>query len=282
MLLQTNSSIGFDSGVGSVAQEKPTVEKHSAILDKAAVVLALIQSLDHETFLDRRSSSRHENDFVSGFHHAILAELKHGFLHQFFRLFQGIYQNGMHAQHETRRLAGDGDAGRQNERRHAGTELADVSGHFPGIAQNDNEFGIDVNDGRDGTRGDTLSSSQLSSFGHDRVSDGLIQRVVISGLFGIDDRSAHNVDGLFKVGTVGRFSRQHDSIGSVINSIGHVGTFGTSGTWVVDHALEHLCGGNDGLAGNVGLADHKLLGQKDLGGRDLHTELCFEEWKGPI
>jgi hypothetical protein len=39
------------------------------------------------------------------------------------------------------------------------------------------------------------------------------------------------------------------------------------------HGLEHLGGTDDGLAGNVALGDHHLLGHEDLRRRDLDTEV---------
>ena len=68
-------------------------------------------------------------------------------------------------------------------------------------------------------------------------------------------------------------SNLHDSVGTVQNGVGNIGTFGTSRTGVGDHGLEHLGGGNNRLSGNVGLTDHHLLGQENLFGRDFHTKI---------
>mmetsp|Transcript_28672 Transcript_28672/g.67156 ORF Transcript_28672/g.67156 Transcript_28672/m.67156 type:complete len:366 (-) Transcript_28672:68-1165(-) len=73
--------------------------------------------------------------------------------------------------------------------------------------------------------------------------------------------------------TVGRLSGKHDAIGTVQDGIGHIGTFGTGGTGVVDHGFQHLCGCDDGLSGNVGPTNHEFLRQKDLFGRDFHTQV---------
>jgi hypothetical protein len=61
-----------------------------------------------------------------------------------------------------------------------------------------------------------------------------------------------------------RLSGQHDSIGSVIDSICNIGTLRTSRARVVHHAFKHLRRRNDRLSGDVGLANQILLRQKDL------------------
>ena len=48
----------------------------------------------------------------------------------------------------------------------------------------------------------------------------------------------------------------------------------TSGARIVDHAFKHLSGSDDGLSGDVGLADHHLLSEEDLLGRDLHAQIA--------
>ena len=83
----------------------------------------------------------------------------------------------------------------------------------------------------------------------------------------------HHGDRLLGVVALGGLARQHDTVSTVKDGVANVGNLSTGGAGVVGHALEHLGGANDGLAGNVALGDHHLLGDEDLRGRDLDTEV---------
>jgi hypothetical protein len=83
----------------------------------------------------------------------------------------------------------------------------------------------------------------------------------------------HHGNRLLGVVALGGLAGQHDTVRAVKDGVANVGNLSTGRAGVVGHALEHLGGGNDGLAGNVALCDHHLLGDEDLGGRDLDTEV---------
>jgi hypothetical protein len=83
----------------------------------------------------------------------------------------------------------------------------------------------------------------------------------------------HHSHGLDRVVTLGSLTRQHDAVSSIENGVANVADFGTGGAGVVGHGLQHLGGTDGGLACNVALCDHHLLGDEDLAGRDLDTKV---------
>lgn len=82
------------------------------------------------------------------------------------------------------------------------------------------------------------------------------------------------MDGLVGVGTLGSLARQHDAVRTVSDGVADVANLGTSGPGVLDHALEHLSGADDGLAGNVAHGNHLLLGGEHLGGGNLDAQIA--------
>ena len=83
----------------------------------------------------------------------------------------------------------------------------------------------------------------------------------------------HHLDSLTRVVTLCGLTGQHDTVSTVQNGVGNVGDLSTGGAGVVGHGLEHLSGADDGLALDVALGDHHLLGDEHLGGGDLDTEV---------
>ena len=141
--------------------------------------------------------------------------------------------------------------------------------YIPG-GQDHDGTGIEFQTGADGSHGDGLDSgggtrskvAQLVE--HLEVRDGDLSQQ--TGL-------VHHLDGLAGVRTLGGLTRQHDTIGTIQNGVGDIRHLSTSGTRVVRHGLEHLSGTDDGLTLDVTLGDHHLLGDEDLGGRDLDTKI---------
>ena len=84
---------------------------------------------------------------------------------------------------------------------------------------------------------------------------------------------AHHTNSLARVGTLGGFTRQHDTVRTIEHGVGNIRHLSTGGTRVVCHGLQHLSGANDGLALDVTLGDHHLLSDEDLGGGDLDTQV---------
>mmetsp|Transcript_17158 Transcript_17158/g.31017 ORF Transcript_17158/g.31017 Transcript_17158/m.31017 type:complete len:389 (+) Transcript_17158:622-1788(+) len=105
------------------------------------------------------------------------------------------------------------------------------------------------------------------------VTDGMVHLVVITTLFGLTTGSCHDINSLSKVTSVGRLSRQHDGISSIVDGIGDITALCSGWTGTVDHTFQHLRGRNDGLSSNVGSPNHHFLCQKHLGGRDFHSQV---------
>jgi len=83
----------------------------------------------------------------------------------------------------------------------------------------------------------------------------------------------HHGDSLLGVASLGRFSRQHDTVGSIENSIANVADFSTGRSGVVGHGFQHLGGADGRLASHVALGDHHLLGDEDLSWRNFNTQV---------
>jgi hypothetical protein len=152
------------------------------------------------------------------------------------------------------------------------SELGYISGSSSSLTQYNNNLGIHINGSLDSTGSKRLSGRQVATFGNSGIAYALKEGIVIARTFGFATDAGHDLDGLLKVRSIGRFSRKHDTVTSIVNGIGDIGTFGASGAGIADHGFQHLGGSNDGLSGNVGLANHHLLGKEDLGRRDFHLQ----------
>lgn len=84
---------------------------------------------------------------------------------------------------------------------------------------------------------------------------------------------AHLPDGLVGIATLGSLTRQHHAVSAVSDGVADVANLGASGPGVLDHALKHLGGADDGLASHVAHGDHLLLGSKHLSSGNLDTEV---------
>ena len=60
---------------------------------------------------------------------------------------------------------------------------------------------------------------------------------------------------LQRVVSLGRFSGEHDAVGAVEDSVGHVGGFGTGRPRLGHHRLQHLGGADHALRGLVALGN---------------------------
>src|SRR5262249_27064051 len=86
-------------------------------------------------------------------------------------------------------------------------------------------------------------------------------------------RLMHDRDCLFRIIALGRFTTQHDAVGTIQYRITHVADFSTCRPGIVCHALKHLSCADGGFAGNVTLGDHHLLRNEDLSGRYLNAQI---------
>lgn len=98
-----------------------------------------------------------------------------------------------------------------------------------------------------------------------------------NGNLGEQASLVHHGDGLLGVVTLGGLSGQHDTVGAVQDCVTDIGNLGAGWARVVGHALQHLGGANDGLAGHVALGDHHLLGNEHLGWWDLDTKVTTSD-----
>ncbi|GBE58879.1 hypothetical protein BOVATA_003720 [Babesia ovata] len=92
-------------------------------------------------------------------------------------------------------------------------------------------------------------------------------------VFGLEAELGHDLDTVHRVLAAGGFARKHDTVSTVQNSVDDIGRLSPGRPGVVDHGLEHLGGGDDGLGGFVALPDHVFLRDADLLDRDFHTEV---------
>lgn len=141
--------------------------------------------------------------------------------------------------------------------------------HVPG-GQNYDGTGVQLQRGADGSHGAGLGGL---SGARSKVTQLIEDVEVRNSNLGQQTGVGHHLDGLARVVTLGGLTRQHDTVSAVENSVGDIGNLGTSGTGVVCHGLQHLGGTDDGLALDVALGDHHLLGKEHLGGGDLNTEI---------
>jgi hypothetical protein len=100
-----------------------------------------------------------------------------------------------------------------------------------------------------------------------------VQRSVGDGSLGQQASLMHDTNRLNGVVSLGGLSGQHDTVGSVKNGVSNIRNLSTGGAGVVSHRLKHLGSANDGLSSEVALGDHHLLGNEDLGGGDLNSEI---------
>jgi hypothetical protein len=136
--------------------------------------------------------------------------------------------------------------------------------------KNENGTGVLLEGSRDSGHGAGLSGGDGTRSQAPELVEGVDVR---NGDLGEKAGLVHHGNGLLGVVALGGLTRQHDTVGAVKDGVANIGNLSTGGAGVVGHALEHLGGGDDGLAGNVALGDHHLLGDEDLGGRDLDTEI---------
>ena len=111
---------------------------------------------------------------------------------------------------------------------------------------------------------------------HEVLEDG----VVVDVRLGLAADVSHDGDSLDGVGAGGGLAGEHDGVGAVEDGVGDVGGLRAGGAGGAGHGLEHLGGGDDGLAGFVAALDHALLREEDLLEVDLHAEVTARDHDG--
>jgi hypothetical protein len=100
---------------------------------------------------------------------------------------------------------------------------------------------------------------------------------VVHVAFGFDDDARHDGNGFAGILAAGGFGGEHDGVGAVENGVGDVAGFGARGARVFDHRLEHLRGGDYGLAPGGGAADDVLLNDWDFFRRHFYAEIAASD-----
>lgn len=168
------------------------------------------------------------------------------------------------------RVAGGAGVARNHDDRADGSVLGDEAGGLTTGGEDEDGTGVLLERGGDSGHGARLGGRN----GDGSESAELIEGVDVGdGDFGEQASLVHDGNGLLGVVTLGSLTGQHDTVGTVEDSVTDIRNLSTGGAGVVGHGLEHLGGANDGLAGNVALGDHHLLGDEDLGRRDLDTQI---------
>lgn len=161
-------------------------------------------------------------------------------------------------------VAGDHDDGADR------AVLAESTGGVAGGGQDKDSTGVELNGGRDSSHGNGVNGVDGA---RGQVTELVEDRDVRDGDLSEETGLVHHADGVLGVLALSGLTRKHDAVSTVENSVGNVRNLSTSGAGVVGHGLEHLSGADDGLASDVALGDHHLLGNEDLGGGDLNTEI---------
>ena len=134
------------------------------------------------------------------------------------------------------------------------TEAREVARRTAREAVGDDGLGIDVADatysllGQEGRRG-----ADFLGVGHFIV----VVQCQVSLCLTYD--TSHGLYSLEGVLTVGRFAREHDSVGAIVDGVGDVADLCTGGQGIVDHRVEHLRSDDDGLLGIDALLDDHAL-----------------------
>mmetsp|Transcript_19574 Transcript_19574/g.41013 ORF Transcript_19574/g.41013 Transcript_19574/m.41013 type:complete len:243 (+) Transcript_19574:134-862(+) len=240
-----------------------------------AIVIPFLSILHifHLNLIRRTTSKRYprnNNHRISNFRNPRNPTLPQNFLRQLHGLFERIHDEGITPLQKSKALTSHLRARRENRNGHTGTELGNMTSRRSRLGKDDDAFGSDVDGGLDGRGRQRFGRRKLVSL-PDGISHRLIQFVPVDGTFRLAARAHHDLDGLTEVLSVGRLAGEHDGVGSVVARVGDVGTFGAGGAGVFDHGFEHLGGGDDGFAGDVGFADHVFLGEEDFFGWDFHS-----------
>ena len=99
------------------------------------------------------------------------------------------------------------------------------------------------------------------------------QRFIIDIGFRAFRNPGHSAHSLYGIFTSGRFTRQHNGAGPVVNGVGYVGRFSAGGAGVVHHGIQHLCGCYHLLAGSTGLINQFFLDNRDFFQRNFNTQV---------
>lgn len=147
-----------------------------------------------------------------------------------------------------------------------GADLGGVAGAGAG----DDDFGSDASGDFNGGFGDVVAGHEVGALLNNGEGDtgGFFLCFYFLGYIG------HGLDGFDGVFAVGGFAAEHECVGAVVDGVGDIGYFGSSGTGIVDHGVEHLGGGDDGFYFSGGRSNHHFLNIRYFFGGDFDAEVA--------
>ena len=236
---------------------------------------AVEQEAAHQVDADHVGSAGHAHRYTGGDHHqvalmdqATLLRRLHGEVHQ----LVGVAGIGHHQRHHAE-IQGHLAAHLliQQTGHHGGgrAEAADHLGGGAPLADGDDCVGADVGGGGTGGVGRSGGNGQAAGAGQTLHPLGVVDLAFCPLGDGI-----HGLHGLHRVLARGGLAGEHDGGGAVIDGVGHVGDLRPGGTGMLHHGVQHLSGGDGGLAAGHALGDHLLLQNGDLRKVDLHAHVA--------
>ena len=178
-------------------------------------------------------------------------------VHRVLKQIVGVAFLADHQRHHTpaqRQLPPDRSGGRAADNHAAGTILRDHTRRGAGLGHSNNGAG-----------------PQIMGRGHGGVADGAGDvrlgavfalaeaALIVNAGLGPQSDPRHGLHGFQRIHTRGGLAGEHNGAGAVVDSVGHVGGFRTSGAGVLHHGIQHLGRGNGRLARRVALLDEHLL-----------------------
>ena len=219
------------------------------------------------------SVAMNDHDGLAGIGNSIPLEALHALIDGTVGVLERVEEHALGALEDTEGLASGGGAAGKDNNGHLGAELGNLAGSGASLGGNNDGLGVDVNGGLHSRGGNGLRGGKVTVTAESRVTDGLVKSIEVDGALGLAAGTGHDGNGSLGVLTVGGLAGKHHAVSTVKDSVGNIRALSTGGAGVLDHRLEHLGGSDDGLASNVGLTDHVLLGEENLLGRDLHTKI---------
>ncbi|CAY77608.1 hypothetical protein P301_A20221 [Saccharomyces cerevisiae P301] len=105
------------------------------------------------------------------------------------------------------------------------------------------------------------------------VSHVIVVWQVSDSLFSNDSGFSHSGNGVDWVVTLGGFTRQHNTVSTIQDSVTDIGNFSSGWSWVVSHGFQHLGSTDNWLTSQVRLSNQFLLDSQDFWGWDFNTQV---------
>mmetsp|Transcript_38439 Transcript_38439/g.69282 ORF Transcript_38439/g.69282 Transcript_38439/m.69282 type:complete len:204 (+) Transcript_38439:351-962(+) len=96
---------------------------------------------------------------------------------------------------------------------------------------------------------------------------------IFGKVFGTGYNLIHGLDDLDWIFALGCFSREHDTVGSVVDGICDIGNFCTCWPRILCHGFKHLRSHNHWLPSSIASRHHLFLSIGNLLNWDLHSEI---------